>query len=199
MVSLSKGGKANITKGGIKNIKVGLSWDANEFGGNPFDLDASIFMLKPNPNSATVEKHSLVCPNPNTDFIFYGNLKHPSGAVVHSGDERTGAAAGDDETIGIDFTKMPAEITELHIIITIANADDLHQNFGMVQNSMCKVYGPDGAELIKYELGEDMSTETAVLIGRMYLKDGEWKFDAVGSGFPGGLKAFCDKYEVPVE
>ena len=190
-ISLSKGQKVDLTKGnpGLKNVVIGLGWDVNAFDtGADFDLDAAAFMVGENG----------ACPS-EKEFIFYGNLEHPSGAVKHMGDNLTGSGEGDDEQITIDLTAVPADIAKIAFTVTIYEADARHQNFGQVSNAYIRVLdGSNGTELIKYDLGEDFSIETAVVVAELYRNNGEWKFNAIGSGFQGGLAALCGHYGIQV-
>lgn len=188
-ISLQKGQKVDLTKGNptLKHVLVGLGWDVNRYdGGFAFDLDASAFLLGANGQT------------PNTDaFIFYGNLKHPSGAVEHMGDNLTGEGDGDDEQIMVDLTKIPDSIEKIAFTVTIYEAEERRQNFGQVDNSFIRIVDNDtGKELIRYDLGEDFSIETAVVVGEIYRHGGGWKFNAVGSGFQGGLAALCANYGI---
>ena len=183
-ISLQKGQKVDLTKGNpsLKHVLVGLGWDVNRYdGGFAFDLDASAFLLGANGQT------------PNTDaFIFYGNLKHPSGAVEHMGDNLTGEGDGDDEQILVDLTKIPDSIEKIAFTVTIYEAEQRRQNFGQVDNSFIRIVDNDtGKELIRYDLGEDFSIETAIVVGEIYRHGGGWKFNAVGSGFQGGCRAVC--------
>lgn len=190
-ISLSKGQKVDLTKGnpGLKNLLVGLGWDVNVYdGGDDFDLDAAAFLLGENGKCAN-EK----------DFIFYGNLEHVSGGVKHCGDNLTGAGDGDDEQITIDLSKVPANVTKIAFTVTIYEAENRRQNFGQVSNAFIRIVdNVNGQELIRYDLGEDFSIETAVVVGELYRNNGEWKFNAIGSGFSGGLAALCQNYGVSV-
>lgn len=154
--------------------------------GAAFDLDAAAFMAGSNGK----------CNN-DTDFVFYGNLKHPSGAVEHMGDNLTGEGEGDDEQIKIDLSKIPAGIEKIAFTVTIYDADNRRQNFGQVSNAFIRIVNMDtNEELIRYDLGEDFSIETAVVVGELYKHNGEWKFNAIGSGFQGGLAALCGHYGI---
>lgn len=188
-VSLSKGGRVSLSKEapGLKNIKIGLGWDTNATDtGSDFDLDASIFMLDAT-NKATAD----------SDFIFFNNLKSTDGSVVHEGDNLTGEGDGDDEMINIDLSKVDPKYISLAITVTIHEAEARKQNFGQVSNAFVRVINAaDNKELAKFELDEDYSAETAVLFGTLYLKSGEWRFKAEGSGFNSGLKGFCDTYGI---
>lgn len=190
-VSLKKGQKVDLTKTnpGLKEILIGLGWDTNKYdGGAEFDLDAAAFLLGA---SGKV--------NSDDDFIFYQNLKHASGAVEHLGDNLTGAGEGDDEEIKIDLSQVPANIEKIDFTVTIYEADERKQNFGQVENAFIRVVNvATGEELIRYDLGEDFSIETAVVIGELYRNKGEWKFNAIGSGFSGGLEALCKNFGVNV-
>ena len=188
-ISLQKGQKVDLTKGNpsLKHVLVGLGWDVNRYdGGFAFDLDASAFLLGANGQT------------PNTDaFIFYGNLKHPSGAVEHMGDNLTGEGDGDDEQILVDLTKIPDSIEKIAFTVTIYEAEQRRQNFGQVDHSFIRIVDNDtGKELIRYDLGEDFSIETAIVVGEIYRHGGGWKFNAVGSGFQGGLAALCANYGI---
>ncbi len=190
-INLSKGQKVDLTKGnpGLKNIMVALGWDVNAFdSGADFDLDAAAFMLG----------ETGKCPT-EKEFVFYGNLEHPSEAVKHMGDNLTGEGEGDDEQIQIDLAKIPANIAKIAFTVTIYDAEVRRQNFGQVSNSFIRIVDEStGAELIKYDLGEDFSIETAVVVGELYRHNGEWKFNAIGSGFQGGLAALCAHYGIEV-
>jgi tellurium resistance protein TerD len=188
-INLSKGQKVDLSKGnpGLKNIMVGLGWDVNAFdSGTDFDLDAAAFMTDAGGR----------CPS-EKEFIFYGNLEHPSGAVKHLGDNLTGAGEGDDEQIHIDLARVPANIDKISFTVTIYDADTRRQNFGQVSNAFIRIVDEaKGQELIRYDLGEDYSIETAVVVGELYRHGGEWKFNAIGSGFQGGLAALCAHYGI---
>lgn len=190
-ISLSKGQKVELTKGnpGLKKVLIGLGWDTNKYdGGADFDLDAAAFLLGSNGKVQT-----------DADFIFYNNLKHSSGAVQHMGDNLTGAGEGDDEQIKIDLSKIPANIEKIDFTVTIHDADARKQNFGQVSNAFIRVVNDEtNQEIIRYDLGEDFSVETAVVVGEIYRNSGEWKFNAIGSGFKGGLKALCMNFGVNV-
>ena len=190
-INLSKGQKVDLTKKnpGLKKIMVGLGWDVNAFdSGSDFDLDAAAFMLGANGK----------CPT-EKEFIFYGNLKHASESVIHMGDNLTGEGEGDDEQIMIDLSKVPANIERIAFTVTIYDAEARRQNFGQVSNSYIRLVDESNeVELIHYDLGEDFSIETAVVVGELYRHNGEWKFNAIGSGFQGGLAALCGHYGIEV-
>lgn len=191
-VSLKKGQKVDLTKGnpGLRNVLIGLGWDVNAFDtGGAFDLDAAAFLLADNGKTTKSE-----------DFIFYGNLKHPSGAVTHMGDNLTGEGDGDDEQIMIDLSCVPENITHIAFSATIYEADERRQNFGQINNAYIRICDKDkGEELLRYDLGEDFSIETAVVFGELYKHSGEWKFNAIGSGYQGGLAALCANYGIDIE
>lgn len=190
-INLQKGQKVDLTKGnpGLSNLIVGLGWDTNKYdGGFDFDLDASAFLLGDSGKVAT-----------DADFVFYGNLKHASGCVEHTGDNLTGEGEGDDEVIKVDLAKVPANISKIDFTVTIYDADKRGQNFGQVSNAYIRVVDAStGTEVIRYDLGEDFSVETAVVVGEIYRNNGEWKFNAIGSGFAGGLAALCRNFGVNV-
>ena len=191
-VSLQKGQKVSLTKGnpGLSKVVVGLGWDVNQFDtGGDFDLDASAFLLT---DSGRVSRQE--------DFVFFGNLTHPSGSVTHMGDNRTGAGEGDDEQIKVDLSKVPANLTKIAFTVTIYEPEQRRQNFGQVSNAFIRIYNEvTGEELLRYDLGEDFSIETAAVFGELYKNNGEWKFNAIGSGYQGGLAALCANYGIEVE
>ena len=190
-ISLRKGQKVELTKGNpsLSKILIGLGWDVNKYdGGFDFDLDAAAFLLAPNGKV-----------NSDEDFVFYNNLKHKSGAVEHMGDNLTGEGEGDDEEIKIDLSKVPANVEKIDFTVTIYDADERKQTFGQVSNAYIRVVDDaTGTELIRYDLGDDFSVETAVVVGEIYRHNGEWKFNAIGSGFSGGLAALGRNYGVNV-
>ena len=190
-VSLTKGQKVDLTKGnpGLNNLLVGLGWDINKFdGGSAFDLDTAAFMLGADGKTAS-----------DADFVFYGNLKHASGGVEHLGDNLTGEGDGDDEQIKVDLSKVPEAVEKIDFTVTIYEAEERRQNFGQVSNAFIRIVDESSnTELIRYDLGEDFSIETAVVVGELYRHNGEWKFNAVGSGFQGGLQALCQNFGVNV-
>jgi len=190
-INLQKGQKVDLTKGNpsLKKIMVGLGWDVNAFdSGADFDLDAAAFMVGENGK----------CPT-EKEFIFYGNLEHHSGAVKHMGDNLTGEGEGDDEQIEVDLTKIPENVSRVVFTVTIYDADVRRQNFGQVSNSFIRIVDAmTDQELIRYDLGEDFSIETAVVVGELYRHGGGWKFNAIGSGFQGGLAALCGHYGIEV-
>ena len=191
-ISLQKGQKVSLTKGnpGLSRVVVGLGWDVNAFDtGGDFDLDAAAFLLT---DSGRVSRPE--------DFVFYGNLKHPSGSVEHLGDNLTGAGDGDDEQIRINLTAVPANITRIAFTVTIYDAESRRQNFGQISNAFIRIYNEDTREeMLRYDLGEDFSIETAAVFGELYKNNGEWKFNAIGSGYQGGLADLCAGYGVDVE
>lgn len=191
-VSLQKGQKVSITKNnpGLSNVVVGLGWDVNQFDtGGSFDLDTAAFMLGENGK----------CPT-DKEFIFFGNLSHPTGSVQHLGDNLTGAGDGDDEQIKINLNAVPANISKIAFSVTIYDAEARRQNFGQVNNAFIRIYNEaNGEEILRYDLGEDFSIETAAVFGELYRNNGEWKFNAIGSGYQGGLAALCNNYGIEVE
>lgn len=191
-VNLTKGQKVSLTKGnpGLKNVVVGLGWDVNQFDtGGDFDLDAAAFLLTDSGKVAD-----------SNDFVFYGNLAHPSGSVQHMGDNLTGAGDGDDEQIKINLSKVPANITKIAFTVTIYESEARRQNFGQVNNAFIRIYNEEnGEEMLRYDLGEDFSIETAAVFGELYKNGAEWKFNAIGSGYQGGLAALCANFGVEVE
>ncbi len=169
---------------------VGLGWDVNAFdSGSAFDLDAAAFLVGAGGK----------CPT-ERDFIFYGNLKHSTGAVEHMGDNLTGEGDGDDEQIMVDLAKVPANIERIAFTCTIYDAENRRQNFGRCPTpSSASWTSPPARKLIRYDLAEDFSIETAIVVGELYRHNGEWKFNAIGSGFQGGLAALCGHYGIDAE
>jgi tellurium resistance protein TerD len=215
-VNLSKGSKVSLAKvaaeagvAGLSKIVVGLGWDTNRYdGGSDFDLDASAFLTGANGKvrgdedfifyNRTSDKGHFGEVGYNGDIRWIPDLENSS--VIHTGDNRTGDGEGDDEQIKVDLTKVPADVEKISFIVTIDQAYVRSQNFGMVENSYIRVVDEaSGTELIRYDLGEDYSIETAVVVGELYRNNGEWKFNAVGSGFQGGLAALCKNYGIDAE
>jgi tellurium resistance protein TerD len=190
-ISLQKGAKVDLTKGnpGLSKLVVGLGWDTNKYdGGVSFDLDAAAFLLAGNGKVTG-----------DADFVFYNNLSHSSGAVVHQGDNLTGEGEGDDEQIKVDLLKVPANYEKIDFTVTIHDADVRKQNFGQVSNAFIRIVNEtNGQELMRYDLGEDFSVETAVVVAELYRNGTEWKFNAIGSGFKGGLAALCKNFGINV-
>ncbi len=191
-INLQKGQKVSLTKGnpGLNHVVIGLGWDINQYDtGGDFDLDAAAYLLT---DTGRVSRQE--------DFVFYGNLTHPSGAIQHMGDNTTGAGEGDDEQIKMNLSLMPDHITRIAFTATIYDAESRRQNFGQINNAFIRIYNEtNGEELLRYDLGEDFSIETAVVFGEIYKNNGEWKFNAIGSGYQGGLAALCANYGVEVE
>jgi len=187
MVNLSKGQKVDLTKTnpGLTKIMVGLGWDINKYdGGSDFDLDAAAFLLGADGRASS-----------EADFVFYNNKEHASGSVSHMGDNKTGEGEGDDEVINIDLSAVPANVEKIDFTVTIFEADERNQNFGQVNNAYIRILNQEnGEELIHFDLGEDFSIETAVVVAELYRHNGEWKFNAIGSGFSGGLAALCRNF-----
>ena len=189
-VSLSKGGNVSLTKEAptMNVAMVGLGWDARVTDGQPFDLDASVFAVGDD-GKVLSDQH----------FIFFNNKTSPDGAVEHQGDNRTGEGDGDDESVKIDLTKVSADVKKLVFAVTIYDAEVRKQNFGMVSNSFMRVYNNDNAaEIARFDLSEDASTETAMIFGELYRHGAEWKFKAVGQGFAGGLPALASQHGVNI-
>ncbi|ANE46912.1 chemical-damaging agent resistance protein C [Paenibacillus swuensis] len=186
-ISLTKGQKIDLTKTNpnLTKVIVGLGWDTNRYdGGKDFDLDASVFLLNGQGQCGA-----------DTDFIFYNNPKNGNGSVVHTGDNRTGAGDGDDEQVSVDLSAVPANVERIAFAITIHEARERNQNFGQVANAFVRILDEQsGTELIRYDLGEDFSIETVVVVGELYRHSGEWKFNAIGSGYQEDLAGLLGKY-----
>ena len=189
-ISLNKGGNLSLSKTdpSLKQVLIGLGWDARATDGADFDLDASAFLLAANDKVRA-----------ETDFIFYNQTRSPEGSVEHTGDNRTGAGDGDDEAVKIDLAKVPAEVQKIAITVTIHDAESRGQNFGQVQNAFIRVVNDQtNVEIVRFDLNEDYSTETAMIFGELYRHNGEWKFRAVGQGYNGGLSAMCRQYGISI-
>lgn len=189
-ISLNKGGRLSLDKEapGLKKVLIGLGWDARATDGAAFDLDASAFML-----NADGKVRS------EADFIFYNQLKSACGSVQHTGDNQTGAGEGDDESIMIDLGRIPADVQKVSFTVTIHEAEARKQNFGQVNNAYIRLVNAEtNAEVARYDLAEDASTETAMIFGEIYRHGSEWKFGAVGQGYAGGLAAMCNQYGIKI-
>ncbi len=189
-VSLVKGGNVSLNREapGLKNIIAGLGWDTRQTSGEGFDLDSSVFLVK---EDGKVRSDS--------DFIFFNNLKSSDGSVEHTGDNTTGIGDGDDEQVKVNLEAVPSDITRIVLTVTIHDAENRRQNFGMIQSAFIRVV--DAArdeEIVRYDLSEDFSTETAMIFGEIYRYGLEWKFKAVGQGFAGGLSALATHFGVNV-
>lgn len=188
-INLQKGGRVNLSKEapGLEQILVGLGWDSRITDGSAFDLDASVFLLDASDKAKGEE-----------NFVFYNNRTAAGGAVVHQGDNLTGAGEGDDEVVEIKLKDLRANapsVEKLSFVVTIHEAETRGQNFGQVNNAFIRVVNKaDGSEIARYDLTEDYSMETAMVFGELYFKDDSWRFTAVGSGFAGGLSAACQRY-----
>ena len=189
-ISLTKGGNVNLSKEApnLTNMAVGLGWNPRATDGQAFDLDAVAFLVN---ESGKVRA--------DTDFIFFNNLKSADGSVEHTGDNRTGEGDGDDEVIKVDLSKVPADVSKVVFCAVIYDGQARNQNFGQVANAYIRVVNTQGdAEVARYDLSEDSSTETAMIFGELYKNNGEWKFRAVGQGFAGGLGPLAASYGVAV-
>ncbi|MCQ6275564.1 TerD family protein [Bacillus sp. V3B] len=186
-IQLSKGQRIDLTKNDptLQKMVIGLGWDVKQFdGGQDYDIDASAFILNANGKCRS-----------ELDFIFYNNLQSADGSVIHTGDNRTGEGDGDDEQIKIDLSKIPQDVQRIAITVTIHDADARHQNFGQISNAFVRLVNEDtGVEVLHYDLGEDFSIETAVIFCEIYKHGNDWKFNAVGSGYQGGLQSLVHAY-----
>jgi tellurium resistance protein TerD len=189
-ISLQKGGNVNLSKEapGLNKMTVGLGWDVRSTDGAAFDLDGVVFLLN---QSGKVRS--------DADFIFYNNLKSADGSIAHSGDNRTGAGEGDDETVTLDLSRVPADIDKVVVAVTIHDAEARRQNFGMVGKAFIRCVNANGnTEIARYDLSEDGSTEAAMIFGEVYRSGTDWKFRAIGQGFRGGLGPLAKNYGVNV-
>lgn len=187
VINLSKGQKIDLTKTnpGLTNVLVGLGWDTNRYsGGDDFDLDASAFLVDANGNALNEKS-----------FIFYNNLQSEDGSVIHTGDNRTGEGDGDDEQLIVKLKDVPNAVQKVVFTVTIHDADQRKQNFGQVSNAFIRIVNEDtNEEIMRYDLGEDFSIETALVVGEIYRYNNEWKFNAIGSGFQGGLASLIQEF-----
>ena len=189
-ISLNKGGNLSLSKTdpSLNQVLIGLGWDARATHGADFDLDASAFLLAANDKVRG-----------ETDFIFYNQTRSPEGSVEHTGDNRTGEGDGDDEAVKINLAKIPTDVQKIAITVTIHDAESRGQNFGQVQNAFIRVVNDQtNVEIVRFDLNEDYSTETAMIFGELYRHNGEWKFRAVGQGYNGGLRAMCGQYGISI-
>jgi tellurium resistance protein TerD len=189
-ISLQKGGNVNLSKEapGLNKMVVGLGWDTRSTDGAAFDLDGAVFLL-----NTTGKVRS------DADFVFYNNLKSVDGSIVHSGDNRTGAGDGDDESVTIDLARVPADVDKIAVCVTIHEADQRRQNFGQVSKAFVRCVNANGnTEIARYDLSEDGSTEAAMIFGEVYRAGADWKFRAIGQGFKGGLGPLAKNYGVNV-
>lgn len=189
-ISLSKGGNVSLSKTdpSLKNVIVGLGWDARPATGADFDLDASAFMVKEDGKVRS-----------DGDFIFYNQTKSMCGSVEHTGDNRTGAGDGDDEAVIVLLDKVPADVQRVIFCVTIHEAEMRKQNFGQVSHAYVRIVNKDSNnEVARYDLSEDASIETAMIFGEIYRHSGEWKFKAVGQGYGGGLSALARQYGINI-
>ncbi|ENW82163.1 MULTISPECIES: TerD family protein [unclassified Acinetobacter] len=189
-ISLNKGGNLSLSKTDptLVRILIGLGWDERATDGASFDLDASAFLL-----TASGKVRG------DHDFIFYNQLKSQDGSVEHTGDNRSGQGDGDDESLVVDLSKVSPEIEKVAVTVTIHDAQSRGQNFGQIANAFIRVVNQDsGIEIVRFDLAEDYSTETAMVFGEVYRHNGEWKFRAVGQGYAGGLAAMCQQYGIQV-
>ena len=187
--TLHTGHRINLEKTapGLQRVRIGLGWKVNAVEGQPFDLDASVFLCR-----RDASDHPVMISNAH--FVYYNHATSPDGAVVHSGDNRTGDKDGDDEVITVDLAKVEAEVVEMPIVVTIHDADVRKQTFGMVTDAYVKVYNDETGETIAaYDLDEDYADKTALQFGSLYRKDGEWRFQAVGAGFKLNQATFIRK------
>ena len=189
-ISLNKGGNLSFSKTdpSLTHVLVGLGWDARSTDGVDFDLDASAFLLN---TTGKVRGEQ--------DFIFYNQPSSAEGSVQHTGDNLTGAGDGDDESLKIELQGVPADIDKIVITVTIHDAEARGQNFGQVQNAFIRIVNDNSqAEIVRFDLNEDYSTETAMVFGELYRHNAEWKFRAVGQGYAGGLRALCHQYGINI-
>jgi tellurium resistance protein TerD len=188
-ISLAKGQRVSLEKvaPGLTEVFIGLGWDVKATDtGSDFDLDSSVFMLDSN--------EKLISDN---HFIFYNNLTSPDPdkSLQHMGDNLTGAGEGDDEVIKVNLKKVPTDVQKIVFTVTIHEAQQRGQNFGQVKNAFVRIVNAQTKqEAVRYDLVEDYSIETALIMAELYRKDGEWRLNAVGAGYQGGLQALLNRY-----
>lgn len=186
-ISLSKGQRVDLTKTnpGLTEVLLGLGWDTQRYdGSSDFDIDASVFLVGANGQ----------CRN-EKDFIFYNNLQSADGSVRHLGDNLTGAGDGDDEQVSINLKNVPSDVERIVFTVTIHEANERNQNFGQINNAFVRLVNQTtNTELMRFDLGEDFSIETAVVFAELYRHGTEWKFNAIGAGYQGGLNALVNQY-----
>ncbi|HCA87210.1 MAG TPA: chemical-damaging agent resistance protein C [Streptomyces sp.] len=189
-VSLAKGGNVSLSKEapGLTAVLVGLGWDARSTTGTDYDLDASALLVDSS-GKVLSDQH----------FIFYNNLKSPDGSVEHTGDNLTGEGEGDDESLKVNLTTVPADVAKIVFPVSIHDAENRGHSFGQVRNAFIRVVNQSGgAELARYDLSEDAATETAMVFGELYRHGEEWKFRAVGQGYASGLAGIAADFGVAV-
>ena len=189
-LSLNKGENLSLTKTepGLSKVLIGLGWDERATDGTDFDLDASAFLLAESGKTRS-----------DADFVFYNQMKSACGSVSHTGDNRTGEGDGDDESLKVDLGSVPADVKTIAVTVTIHDAEARKQSFGQVANAFIRVVNDEtGTEVVRYDLSEDYSTETAMVFGELYRHNSEWKFRAVGQGYAGGLGAMCAQYGINI-
>ena len=190
-ISLQKGGNISLSKTtpNLKNVLIGLGWDARSTSGDDFDLDASVFLVGSNGKVRS-----------DADFIFYNQLRSTCESVEHTGDNRTGDGDGDDESVKVVLDKVPSAIERLVVAVTIHDAQARNQNFGMVRGAYIRLVNIDtDDEIVRFDLTEDASVETAMIFGEVYRHNNEWKFRAVGQGYAGGLHALAVAHGINVQ
>lgn len=190
-ISLQKGGNISLSKTtpNLKNVLIGLGWDARSTSGDDFDLDASVFMVGSNGKVRS-----------DLDFVFYNQLRSTCGSVEHTGDNRTGDGDGDDESVKVALDKVPSAIERLVVAVTIHDAQSRNQNFGMVRGAYIRLVNIEtDDEIVRFDLTEDASVETAMIFGEVYRYSTEWKFRAVGQGYAGGLHALAIAHGINVQ
>ena len=184
-VNLVKGQKVSLVKpggAGLSKIMVGLGWDAVQpkrglFAPKPKDIDCDASVILCGADG------KVVSPDTNQCCVFFGNLRHPSGAIVHQGDNLTGAGDGDDEQIMVDLSRIPPQIQKLVFVVNIYDANVRGQHFGMIRNAFIRLVDTTaGSELCRFNLTDDYSGMTGMIVGEIYLRNGEWKFNAIGQG-----------------
>ncbi|MBQ7609049.1 MAG: TerD family protein [Desulfovibrionaceae bacterium] len=191
-IRLQKGGNVSLQKEDptVESITVGLGWKTRDDDGDDFDLDASCFLLKDNEKVRN-----------DSDLIFYNNTHGENDCVVHSGDDRSGGSGvSDDEVINVDLSKIPSRITKLVFTVSIYDGEKRHQNFGMIRSAYIRIVNTkSGNEILRYDLTEEASLNTAMIFGAVYRQDSAWKFKAIGEGVENNLLGLCKKYGVEVE
>lgn len=187
-LTLTKGANLSLTKTapGLTKVHVGLGWDPRTTTGDAFDLDASALLLGEDGKVRS-----------SADFIFYNQPSTPDGTVVHKGDNRSGEGDGDDETVAVDLSTLPTDVSRIVFVVSIDQAEERRQNFGQVRSAYCRVLNQEtDVEVVRYDLSEDAAPETCMIFSELYRHNGEWKFKAVGQGYASGLAGVAADYGV---
>lgn len=187
-INLTKGQNVSLNQQapGMNSIHAGLGWDVQQFAGDDFDLDVMVFLLGEN-DKVVSDAH----------FVFFNNLVSPDGSVEHTGDNLTGEGEGDDEVVNVQLDKISSEVAKVVFTVNIHEGQARNQNFGQVKNAFIRLVDKaKDEEIIRYDLSEDFSIETSLIVAELYRRNNEWKFKAVGMGFKEGLTALVRHFGI---